>query len=382
MTNEPDPYDRLLEAANRVAAARASDKDALWIAGLAGGGVFLWLSDAEKLEEPWTLLAIVTAFGVVYRIAKVILYRQRGLGWLPLFGSLLPSSVPLTSEPAREGESATVATASPAHVEPRSASVPRLPSTRTPPDAAVVGADLLAVETLRAGRSDTKDEDLPLGVLMVTSAGIAFLPEARDQLESMFGDIPGALLGELAGELLPPVQHLKSLQDFHEAFDPPPPLAEWMQRSLRQKHAFVIAWGDLVGAMASPVATLLERRTDEGDSSFRLLTDESGLVTALMQRRLVTEMREIVLEHIIRPKARELLPAVEKEMADEGDAADRQTRARTEAAVRAGQWYLETSPPVEALLKAKLQPALEGYAQLPGLVEAEPGLFADGEAKL
>lgn len=382
MASEPDPYDRLAEAAARVATARASDKDALWIAGLAGGGAFLWLSTIEKLEEAWALLVIVGAFGLAYRIAKIVLYRMRGLGQLSLFGNLLPSSVPLTDAPGAATGSDD-ASAIPLAPEVRSATVARLPFTRTPPDVAVVLSELLAVETLRAGRVGTANDDLPLGVLMVTSAGLAFMPEARGKLEDMFGDIPGALVGDFAGKLLPPLEQLQGIKDAMEIVETPPKLSEWMDTALAQKHAFVIAWGDLVGVVASPVSVLLERRSDAGEAAFRMLIDGSQLVTALMQRRIGTELREAVTEFVLRPKFDELLPQVQAELANAPPSEtgeDSETRARNIAAERTMLWFAE-APPVEPLLREKMQPALEGYASVPGVVAQQPWLFAP-EGKL
>jgi hypothetical protein len=381
MASEPGPYDRLAEAAAQVAAARAADKDAFMYAGVAGVVVFFWLSGSEYLGEAWAVPAVVVAFAVVYRVAKVVLYRNRGLGRLPLFGSLLPSSVPLSDGPAdSSGPEGTAGTLL-APEEPPSAYVPRLAFTRTPPDAAIILAKHVAVDTLRAGRANTPSDDLPLGVLLVTSDGLAFLPEARDHLENLIGDVPAGLVGKLAGQLLPPVERLQAMKDVLELYDSPPPLSEWILVALKQKHAFVIGWGDLVGVHASPASLVLTRRNDAEETSFKLLTDGSQLVTGLMQCRIAADLQETVLEFVLRPRFQELLPQVEAELAASApgkDAAELKAQAQEVAGEQTMRWFSETTPALEDLVREKMQPALAGYAQLPGVVAHQPWLFAAG----
>jgi hypothetical protein len=65
----------LKDAAERVVAARWSDKDALWIAGCAAGLAIILLDD--PFGSGWGYVVIAAAFGAAYRISKVVLYRVR-----------------------------------------------------------------------------------------------------------------------------------------------------------------------------------------------------------------------------------------------------------------------------------------------------------------
>ena len=361
-----DDLGALRDAAERVATARASDKYALWIAGVAAALSMLVMGEA--LGSPWAIIVIATVFGGAYRVAKIALYRARGLGSLPLFGDLLPATVSArsSSAPAASGASNVP--------QPRSALVPRLSFSRTWPAAWIVTAKIAGVETLRGGRLDTATQDLPLGVLLVTARGLAFLPEARGPLEALIGDIPAGVVTQLAGAVFKPIEHLNRWQDVLEATREPPTLVEWMDTALAQKHAFAISWGDLTGVLVGATHTVLTRETADGTREDVIIMDASPeWPGVLMQQRIVADLEGAVLAKVLQPKYDELLPEVRAARAttSETDVGD-ETWRRTIA------WFSTTKPPLETAVREAMAGALDGYAMLPNVVANQPWLFPSG----
>lgn len=359
--------DPLLDATARVSAARRSDKDALWIAGAAAGLTFLLLGEAAA--EGWAILVIVAAGGLAYRISKIVLYRVRGLGWLPLFGDLLPETVsPQQPQPANADAPATVSAP-----EPRSALVPRLAFAQTWPASWIVVSETAGVTTLRGGRPDTDYRDLPLGVLLLTERGLAFLPEARGMLEERLGEIPAAVLTKVAGTLFEPIEFVESWKDRMEAMAPPPTLADWMAKALAQKHAFAISWGDLTGVMVGRTHTVLTRETADGTREDFVILDASAWPGVLMQKRIVADLRDAMRVKVLKPKIDELLPTVRTQLADRGE-----EEIGEEALRRAMVWLNETPPAQnEQTVKDAMAPVLEDYSIFPNIVANQPWLFEE-----
>jgi hypothetical protein len=352
----------LKNAAERVAAARASDKDALWIAGAAAGIALLLLD--ENLGEPWAIIVLAAAFGGAYRIAKIALYRMRGLGWLPLFGDLLPHTVSPVTDAAPAPLASVVQ-------QPRSALVPRLPFSVTWHAAWIATAKIVGVTTLRGGRTGTNYQDLPLGVFLLTERGLAFLPEARGKLEELVGEIPAAVITQIGSTLFEPVEFVERWNNTLEAIEQAPTLAEWMQKALASKHAFAISWGDLTGVVVGATHTLLTRQTADGAlDDFIILDASPSWPGVLMQKRIVADLKDVVFVKVLQPKSDELAPEVRRELATD-DAAE----INAEASRRAMEWFSATKPPLEQLVLESMAPALEGYAMLPNVVTNQPWLF-------
>lgn len=349
----------LKDAAERVVNARRSDKDALWAAGAAAGISIILLG--ENLGAPWAIIVIALAFGLAYRISKIILYRVRGLGWLPLFGNLLPHTV---------SASKAAQPSAPGPVEPRSAQVARLSFSRTWPAAWIVTAPSAGVVTLRGGRGG-KHDDMPLGVFMFTERGLAFLPESRDKLEQLLGDIPAAIVTQVAGAVFEPIEKIEAWKDTFEMMEKPPTVAEWMEKALAQKQAFAISWGDLTSVMVGQTHTVLRRQTADGaEEDFIILDASPGWPGVMMQRRIVADLKDVVFAKILRPKYDELLPAVRRELAGKSEA-----DVEAETSGRAMAWFKETPPTMEKVVRDAMAEALEGYSWLPNVVAKQPWLF-------
>lgn len=353
----------LLDAAERVAAARRSDKDALWFGGAAAGLTLVLLGAAAAAA--WAIIVIAAAFGLGYRISKIALYRARGLGWLPLFGDLLPQTVSAKSP-------APAATAASSAPQPRSALVPRLAFAQTWPAAWIVVSDMFGATTLRGGRPDTDARDLPLGVLLLTERGLAFLPEARSKLEELIGDVPAGVLTEVAGTLVEPIGYVGKWKDTMEAIAPPPTLADWMAKALAQRHAFAISWGDLTGVMVGGTYTVLTRNTADGTREDFLILDTSAWPGVLMQKRIVADLSDAMRTKVLLPKVEELLPTVRTQLAGRGE-----DEIGQEALRRAMAWLNETKPSTEQTVRDAMAPALEGYSFLPNIVTKQPWLFEE-----
>lgn len=356
--------DVLKDAAERVVTARFCDKTALWIAGGAAVLSVALLSDGS----PWALLAIVVSAVVVHRIAKIALYYTHGLGWLPLFGNLLPHTVSNTASPTKPASpSAAAATV----VEPRSALVPRLSFSQTWPAAWIVTANVTGAVTLRAGRADTKWDDMPLGVFMFTERGLAFLPESRDKLEQLIGEIPAAVVTQVASNLFEPVEYLERWQNTLEAIRPDPTLAEWMEKGLAQENAFAISWGDLTGVMVGRTHTVLTRRTVDGAQDDFIILDASPSWPGLMmQKRIVADLKDVVFVKLLQPKYDELLPTVRRELATKSEA-----DIGAETSRRAMAWFKATVATTERFVRDAMGETLEGYSWLPNVVANQPWLF-------
>lgn len=351
--------DALRDAAERVAAARRSDKDALWIAGAAAGLTVIFLGEA--LGSAWAVIVIALAFGLGYRIGKIALYRARGLGWLPLFGDLSPNTV----SPKSGAEA-------PAAEQVRSALVPRLAFAQTWPAAWIVVSEMHGATTMRGGRLDTDPRDLPLGVLLLTERGLAFLPEARGKLEELIGDIPAGVVTQVAGTLFEPIEVVESWKDRMEAMEQPRTLADWMAKALAQKHAFAISWGDLTGVTVGVSNTVLTRQTADGARGDFLILDNSAWPAVLMQKRIVADLRDAMRTKLVQPKIDELLPTVRTQLAGRGEGEIGQ-----EALRRAMAWLEETpAAQKEQTVRDAMAPALEGYSFLPNVVANQPWVFA------
>jgi hypothetical protein len=318
----------------------------------------------ENLGTPWAVIVIAAAFGGGYRISKIALYRARGLGWLPLFGNLLPSTVS-PSTGATPSQSASVVQ------QPRSALVPRLPFSVTWHAAWIVTANIVGVTTLRGGHPGTNHQDLPLGVLLLTERGLAFLPEARGKLEELVGDIPAAVLTQIASSMFEPIEFVERWRNTLEVIEQAPTLAEWMEQALAQKHSFAISWGDLTGVMVGPSHTVLTRQTADGaQDDFIILDASPSWPGVLMQRRIIADLKDVVFVKVLQPKYDELAPAVRRELATDS-AAD----INAETSRRAMEWFTAAKPPLEELVLESMAPALEGYAMLPNVVANQPWLF-------
>lgn len=358
---ERKDFNPLLDAAERVAAARRSDKDALWIAGAAAG--FTVLSLGEALGSAWAVMVIAAAFGLGYRIGKIVLYRVRGLGWLPLFGDLLPQTVSPGSRSAP---------AAPAAMQVRSALVPRLAFAQTWPAAWIVVSEMAGATTLRGGRADTEPQNMPLGVLLLTERGLAFLPEARGKLEELIGDVPAGVVTEVAGTLFEPIEFVESWKDRMEAMEAPRTLADWMAKALAQKNAFGISWGDLTGVMVGVSHTVLTRQTADGAQEDFLILDNSAWPGVLMQKRIVADLKDAMRTKVLQPKIDELLPTVRTQLAGRSE-----DEIGEEALRRAMAWLKETpAAQKEQAVRDAMTPALEGYSFLPNVVANQPWLFA------
>lgn len=366
-TSTQDEEPSLAQIASRVAAAKRSDKDALWVGFGAGGLAFLLLGPLAAAW--WAIIAIAAAFALAYRIAKVVLYRVRGLARLSLFGDLQAKTVSPQANEARAAPSAPAAQAPP---EPRSALVPRLSFAPDVHPHEVLAAERGRAVTLCGGLPGTEFRDLPLGMFLFTQGGLAFLPEARGKLEELIGEIPAALAKEVAGELF---ETVKTVQNFHTAAElskEPAPVAEWMATALRQKHHFVIAWGDLTGVMVGATHTVLSRETAEGAREDFIILDASrSWPSVLMQQRIMADLNEAVREFVLRPKYRALLPQVRAEMNAETPEAE----IHGEAERRARAWFSSTKPAIGPTVKEAMAPALEGYSFIPKVVENQPWLF-------
>lgn len=355
-------FNPLLDAAERVAAARRSDKDALWIAGAAAGLTVILLGEA--LGSAWAIIVIAAAFGLGYRIGKIVLYRVRGLGWLPLFGDLLPQTV---------SPGSSSAPAAPAAVQVRSALVPRLAFAQTWPASWIVVSEMHGATTLRGGRADTDAQNMPLGVLLLTERGLAFLPEARGKLEELIGDVPAGVVTQVAGTLFEPIEFVESWKDRMEAMAPPPTLADWMAKALAQKNAFAISWGDLTGVMVGRTHTVLTRETSDGTREDFVILDASAWPGVLMQKRIVADLKDAMRVKVLKPKIDELLPTVRTQLAGRGE-----EEIGEEALRRAMAWLNETPPAQnEQALKDAMAPVLEDYSIFPNIVANQPWLFEE-----
>ncbi len=361
------------EAAERVEAAKAADKDALWIGSSGAGLAVIVLVSAALASAWWAVIVIAIAFALPYRIAKIALYRWRGLGALSLSGDLQSHTV---SPPPPAPEKAPEQKLPAAAPRPRSALVPRLDFAPHMYPHEVLLAKTVGVETLRGGQPGVDFHDLPLGVFLLTQKGLAFLPAARGRLEELIGEIPAAALSQVAGELFEPLDFVERLRGVAEITKEPPTVAQWMATALKQKHHFVIAWGDLTGVMLGREHMVLTRDTGSGESEDFIILDASpSWPQSLMQHRIVTDLKEAVHAKILHPKYAEFQPVVRGEM----DPGTPETGINDEAARRTMAWFSNTNPGIEAAVKQAMAPALEDYAILPAVVENQPWLFSNEE---
>jgi hypothetical protein len=231
-------------------------------------------------------------------------------------------------------------------------------------------------ETLRGGLPGTNHVDLPMGVFLVTERGLAFLPGDQGRLEGIMGDLPAGMVMEAAGMAFAPIDAFNRLQTIHD-FDKRPTLGEWVKESMAHRHAFVIPWGDLTHVLVGVESMVLTRETADGTRSDHVILDGSRIwPTFLMQQRIVSDLKEAVFAHLIRPKFEALLPEVIEKRRAEGQPADDDS-ARLEAASRALKWFTEERPrETESVVRNALAPALAGYAIFPKIVENQPWLFA------
>lgn len=353
----------LKDAAERVAKARQCDKSALWYGGAGAGLAVMLLGD--NLREGWSYIVILAAAVAAHRIAKVILYRINGLGWLPVFGNALPHTV------SRSPAKAAPPSDAPAVPQPRSALVSRLSFSKTWPAAWIVTAKTTGVVTLRGGRPETNRDDLPLGVFMLTERGLAFLPESRDKLEEYLGDVPAAVAMHVAGAMFEPIEVAEAWKDTFELMKDPPTLAGWMETALAQKNAFAISWGDLTGVMVGATHTVLTRRTADGaQDDFIILDASPSWPSILMQRRIVVDLKDFVYMTILMPKHAELLAGVRRELAGKSE-----DDILTETSRRTMAWFSESKPLSEKAVRDAMAEALEGYSWLPNVVAKQPWLF-------
>jgi hypothetical protein len=179
----------------------------------------------------------------------------------------------------------------------------------------VLLAKTIGVETLRGGRSGVEFRDLPLGVFLLTQRGLAFLPAARGKLDELIGEIPAATVTQVASQLFEPVEFAERIREVEEVTKEPPTLARWMDTALKQKHHFVIAWGDLTGVMLGREHMVLTRDSGTGEREDFIVLDASpSWPEGLMQQRIVTDLKEAVHAKILHPKYAELLLAVRAEL--------------------------------------------------------------------
>lgn len=360
MDQEATNVDALKDAAERVALARASDKDALWIAGLAALLAVALLDD--DLGSPWAIIVIAVAFAAAYRIAKIALYRARGLGWLPIFGNLLPHTVSPT---------VPAASAAPAAPQPRSALVRRFSLAKTWPAESIVTAKTVGVVTVRAGRPGPHADEFPLGVFLLTEYGLAFLPESRGKLEELIGDIPAGVVTQVAGQIFEPLEYVERWHNTLEFLQEPPTLGEWVTRALEQKHAFAISWGDLTGVMVGQTHAVLSRRTADGaEDDFVILDASPSWPGVLMEHRVFADMKDAVYATVLQPKYDELLPTVRKEFTTQSE-----VDIKAETWRRTIEWFTTTNPPVENQVRDAMAGILEDYESLPNVVANQPWLF-------
>lgn len=356
----------LKDAAERVARARVCDRDAVFIGISAGALAFPLVGD--YVHEGLSLLVMLVVGLIAHRLSKSVLYRVRGLGWLPLFGNALPDTVsPSMPTPQTTPASSETAATVP---EPRSALVPRLAFATTWPATWIVCGKVSGVVTLRGGLPG-KHDDMPLGVLLFTERGLAFLPESRDWLEEKLGELPAALATHVAGELFKPVQVAEAWKDRNEVMDQPKTLGEWVERALAQKNAFAISWGDLTSVMVGQTHTVLTRRTADGaEEDFIILDASPSWPGLMMQKRIVADLMDVVFMKILQPKCDELLPAVRRELGNKSE-----VDVRAEAMRRATDWYKQAAPSMEKFVRDAMGETLEGYAWLPNVVANQPWLF-------
>lgn len=367
----PESSDPLLQAAARVFSAREADKFAVWLAvGAAGIGLFFILAGGWE-SEWWVFGALVVGAALIWRIARVVIYRAVGLGHLPLFGGDIQART-LTPPPASDQPL-------PAWIEtaPRSAAVARLPFRPEVAAEEVVAADVVNVETLRGGLPEIRLQDLPMGVFLVTGKGVAFLPGDQGRLEGIMGDLPAGMVTAAAGMVFSPIDIYNHLQTISDS-DKRPTLGEWVTESLMHRHAFVIPWGDLTHVLVGTETMVLTRETADGTRSDHVVLDGSRVwPTFLMQHRIVSDLKEAVFQRQIEPKFQELLPVVVAEHGAKGeDVTIGDPALRIEAEKRALDWFRnQEDAGREAELKQALAPALSGYALLPKVVENQPWLF-------
>jgi len=362
----PDNQRQFYDHAKRVYTVGLATRIARWwgiTAGTAGLTVGYAVAPAFAI-----LIAILTGF-VAFRIARYRLYQIGELGPIPLFGDLLPGSKQRASRGAPSSPGVPVT----ATLHPRTANVPRVPGLSRVTAPAVLRARLLTSMTMKGGKAGTPKERLREGVVKVTELGIAFLPNAQGALEAKIGAAEAAVVWEVAKQTIGVVDYLDKLKSATEEEEKAPTLDAWEAEASKQADAFVIAWRDLVCIVVRGDRTLLERARDEGPETDGFILEEGSpsLTTLFMTRRLDQDVSVAMQEHVWNPKVVEFVAAFGASMPEGTSRALVSLSAMNAAA----EWVSANRTAVESTVRSTMAPAIEGYRELPGVVETKPWLF-------
>jgi hypothetical protein len=255
------------------------------------------------------LLAVGIGLGVGFLYARIAANAS---------GYAARAPAPAAPPPAAAGSATPGATATAPAVT--KLSLPHLPNMRAISDDEVLAANLdekLSSAAVRGGRADRGDSEPSVGVFVPTVAGLAFLPDVETLTVKTLRQSAPIVWG-VAKEMLPGAELLEvaELVQHEGGAEKPRDLPEWLAKSRTRKDHFVIAWPDLVEVSVDPgkrITTLVRETPDGRRAAFMLETGETGLASALLQRRVHFEVTDLFLQHVIQPRIAELRPQVTEE---------------------------------------------------------------------